>query len=480
MRQQIIKHFLHTKLFVIFLILGHFSGGCSSDKGRSLEEIIKSGKLIVLTRNAPTTYYLGNEEEPTGPEYEMVESFAKKLGVKAEYRILNTVHEILETLDKKEGDIAAAGLTQTKIRSERFLFGPIYQEVRQQIVCLNGVKKDSDIGGLAGLKLVIPKNSIYEENLVHLKKKWPELAWESKEGVTSEQLLEEISNKEIDCTVADSNVTSINRRYFPELIVTHEMESSEPLAWLLKRSSDDLKEVLDLWFKDYKSHGKLDQVKERYYGFVKKFDYVDTRAFHQAIDKRYPKYRHIFEAAAERYGLDANLLAAHSYQESHWKPKAKSPTGVRGMMMLTLPTAKSLGVKSRLNAYENIMAGGKHFSDLLKSFSDNVKPPDLFWLALAAYNIGRGHLHDAQILARQMNKNPFLWSDLREVLPLLSNKKYYKKLKYGYARGSEPVKYVQRIRNYKDILDMKLAQKDSDIAKTLDDGKGGGQVKTHQ
>jgi len=452
---------LCQKLFVILLIFVHFSGGCFGDKGRSLGEIIKSGRLIVLTRNAPTTYYLGNEEEPAGPEYEMVESFAKKLGVKAEYKILNTVHDILEALDKKEGDLAAAGLTQTKIRDERFLFGPIYQEVRQQIVCLNGVIKDNDIAGLAGLKLVIPKNSSYEANLVNLKKKWPALAWESTEGVSSEQLLEKISNKEIDCTVADSNIASINRRYFPELIVTYEMESPEPLAWVLTPGSIDLKEALDEWFKDYKANGKLEQIRERYYGFVKKFDYVDIRAFHQAIDKRYPKYRHMFEAAAEKYSIDANLLAAHSYQESHWKPKAKSPTGVRGMMMLTLPTAKSLGVKSRLNAYQNIMAGAKHFSDLLKSFNDKVKPPDLFWLALAAYNIGRGHLHDAQILARKLNKNPYLWSDLREVLPLLSNKIYYKKLKYGYARGSEPVAYVRRIRDYKNILDMKLAQKDA-------------------
>lgn len=449
------------KIFALLLIFVHFSGGCSGDKSRSLEEIVKSGKLIVLTRNAPTTYYLGNEEEPTGPEYEMVESFAGKLGVKAEYKILNTVHEILEALDNNEGDLVAAGLIKTKIRDERFLFGPIYQEVRKQIVCLNGVKKNNDIGGLVGLKLVIPKNSSYETNLVNLKKKWPELEWKSTEGVTSEQLLEKISKKEIDCTVAASNVVSINRRYFPELIVTYEMESPEPLAWVLTQSSVDLKDAMDVWFKDYKSSGKLDQIKERYYGFVKKFDYVDIRAFHQAIDKRYPKYRHMFEAAAEKYSIDANLLAAHSYQESHWKPKAKSPTGVRGMMMLTLPTAKSLGVKSRLNAYQNIMAGAKHFSNLLKSFSDKVKPPDLFWLTLAAYNIGRGHLHDAQILARDMKKNPYLWSDLREVLPLLSNKKYYKKLKYGYARGSEPVAYVQRIRDYKNILDMKLSQKDA-------------------
>ena len=85
-----------------------------------------------------------------------------------------------------------------------------------------------------------------------------------------------------------------------------------------------------------------------------------------------------------------------------------------------------------------------------------MKYPDRSWLALAAYNVGRGHLHDAQTLARRLGKNPYVWSDLKEVLPLLSQKKFYKTLKYGYARGREPVRYVQRIRNYRDILEKEL------------------------
>lgn len=449
---------MSEKLFAMVLVFAILLRGCTVESSRSLEEITESGKLIVLTRNAPTTYYLDSDEGPTGPEFEMVEAFTKKLEVKAEYIVLNGVHDILEALEKGEGDLAAAGLTKTKIRETRFLFGPVYQEVRQQIVCLNDIKASKDASTLVGLRLVVPKNSSHEASLLDINKKWPKLKWESTEKFNSEQLLEKVSNKEIDCTVVDSSIYSINRRYFPELSVVFEFEKTEPLAWILGPGSDELKGEVDTWFEEYKFRGGIEQIRERYYGYVKKFDYVDTRAFHKAIEKRYPKYRSMFESAAEKYGIDAILLAAHSYQESHWRPRAKSPTGVRGIMMLTLPTARSLGVKSRLNPYENIMAGAKHFSNLLKRFDDEVKEPDLSLLALAAYNVGMGHVHDAQKLARKMNKNPYLWSDLREVLPLLSNKKYYKKLKHGYARGSEPVKYVQRIRNYKNILEMKLSQ----------------------
>lgn len=431
---------------------------CSLESGRSVEEIKKSGKLIILTRNAPTTYYFDSNEQATGPEYEMVEAFARHLGVKTEYKVYNTVHEILEALEKGPGDIAAAGMSKTKIRNAQFLFGPVYQEIQQQIVCQNTLKHVRQESDLLGLKLVVPKNSGSEETLSRLKKKLPDLAWESSDELNSEQLLEKIWRKEIDCTAVDSSIASINRRYFPELIVAFGLTQTEPLAWVLKPNNRALQEALDAWFKEFNSSGDMGQIREKYYGFIRKFDFVDTVAFHKAIEKRYPKYQYQFAKAAQQHDLDKFLLAAHSYQESHWKAKAKSPTGVRGIMMLTLPTAKSLGVKSRLNPYENIMAGAKHFSDMLKSFNDEVENPDRTWLALAAYNVGRGHLHDAQELARRLRKNPYLWSDMREVLPLLSNKKYYKTLKYGYARGREPVKYVQRIRNYRDILENKLNQ----------------------
>ena len=249
------------------------------------------------------------------------------------------------------------------------------------------------------------------------------MSWQSTENEKTEDLLEKITGKEIDCTVLDSNIADINRRYFPELIVAYEFPDIEPLAWVLGPNREDLKEALDEWFPSIQNSGEMEQIRERYYGYVKKFDYVDIRAFHKAIEERYPKFQAMFESAAQKNGLDANLLAALSYQESHWKPKAKSPTGVRGIMMLTLPTAKSLGVKSRLDPKENIFAGAKFFSNLLKSFSDEVKQPDRTWLALASYNVGRGHMHDAQTLARRLHKNPYLWSDIREALPLLSNKK---------------------------------------------------------
>lgn len=455
MINYLFKLSLKQKFFVTILI--GFSGllGCSMGDS-SLDAIKASGKLVVLTRNAPTTYFFDSNEQATGPEYDMVESFAASLGVRTEYKLFATTEEILEALEQGQGDLAAAGLTRTQDREKRFRFGLVYQEVAEQVVCRKNGKIPKNQADLAGLNIAVSGGTSYEESLRLLQASHPDLLWQADTALNTEQLLEKVWLKEIDCTVADANIVAINRRYFPELIVTFDLTKPRPLAWAVDADSGALQKAMKIWFKKFQSQGKMDQVIERYYEFIAKFDYVDTKAFQTAVRKKYPRFRPTFEEAANRYDLDPILLSAHGYQESRWNPRAKSPTGVRGMMMLTLPTAKSLGVKNRLDPYASIMGGAEYFSKLLRRFDDAVKNPDRTWLALAAYNVGRGHLHDAQKLARRLGKSPYVWSDLKEVLPLLSQKKYYKTLKYGYARGREPVRYVQRIRNYRDILEKEL------------------------
>ena len=250
----------------------------------------------------------------------------------------------------------------------------------------------------------------------------------------------------------DSTIAAINQRYFPELRVLFDLGEKDSIAWVLPLDAGTLRTSATEWFNFYQRNGHLDSLQERYFGHVELFDYVDTAAFKRRIAKRYPRYRPLFKAAAEQYGLSEYLLAAQAYQESHWNPRARSPTGVRGIMMLTLPTAKAMGVTSRLNAEQNIFGGARYLAKLKKQLSKTIKEPDLTWFALAAYNVGLGHLRDAQSLAQRMQKNPLLWHDLKEILPLLSDPTFYKSLKYGYARGWEPVRYVQQVREYEHIL----------------------------
>jgi membrane-bound lytic murein transglycosylase F len=176
----------------------------------------------------------------------------------------------------------------------------------------------------------------------------------------------------------------------------------------------------------------------------------------------------MFRQTAEKYNLDWHLIAAIAYQESHWNPRAKSPTGVRGLMMLTLDTAKEMGVTNRLDPAQSLEGGVAYFLKLKARLPERIQDPDRSLFALAAYNVGFGHLEDARILTVRNNKNPDLWVDVREHLPLLSKKKYYTTLKRGYARGNEPVIYVDNIQYYRSYLQLNSVSQQSNHKNSLD------------
>lgn len=186
--------------------------------------------------------------------------------------------------------------------------------------------------------------------------------------------------------------------------------------------------------------------------------WYEAQRFYYHIQTRLPMYRKQFETAAQQHGVPWTLLAAQAYQESRWNRHAKSPTGVRGLMMLTRDTASSLGIENRLDPEKSIEGGARYLAYLKNQIPEEIAHPDRTWIALAAYNVGLGHIKDAQRLATQFAKNPESWSDLKTVLPLLAKKKYYKQLPYGYARGWEPVHYVKRIRTFRTLLEQYFSE----------------------
>jgi len=444
---------LLKKLFLIFSVLSSLISmpGCSSN---SIGDLIKQGELVVLTRNAPTTWYQGRDGE-AGFEHDLILSFANSFGLSVRFVVEDNFVDLLDSIQQGKAHIAAAGITKTVQRQRQgYIFGPVYHEVQQQVVCRRSKKASpKNVDDLLGKKISVIAGSTYVDSLVRLKSGQEKLQWEVDDDVSTEQLLERVWKKEIDCTIADSNIVNINRRFYPELVTTFSLTENEPLSWVISPEWQDLVPDIETWFKNIKATGEYDSIIEHYYGHVEEYDYVDNRSFTRRIKSRLPKYKSTFVKAAAKYGLPWTLLAAQSYQESHWNPRAKSPTGVRGMMMLTLNTAKSMGVKYRLNATQSINGGAKYLQKMIGRIPDSVQEDDKVWYALAAYNIGYGHITDAMKLATNKKLNAHQWVNLKSVLPLLSNKKYYKKLRYGYARGSEPVRYVQRIRDYQQVLE---------------------------
>jgi membrane-bound lytic murein transglycosylase F len=436
-------------VLVIWAGLASCDGPDSGGRENLLDSIINKKELVVLTTNQPTTYYIDRDDKPTGPEFDMVTSFAHSLGVEARFVEHDSTEAVIAALRKGEGDIAAAGLTITDERKAEFEFGPAYMNVSEYLVCHRDAPFIDTIEDLKGLEIVVPSATSYADTLY---KQYPGIDWSLDENLLTPALLEKVRNKEIECTVSDSTIFDINRRYYPEISVRFTLHEGSQLAWMFRKNNPRLDSAIRKWFTSYQASGEYAQKIEKYYGYIDVFDYVDIQKFKRRIKSRLPKYRDMFIKAANQNGISPSLLSAQSYQESHWDPRAKSPTGVRGIMMLTQPVARSLGVTSRLDAKQNIFAGAKYHAKMKNMFDDSVTEPDRTWMALAAYNVGRGHFRDAQGLARKLGKNPNLWIDMKEVLPLLSEKKYYKDLTYGYARGNEPVQYVTRIRDYDNIL----------------------------
>jgi len=421
-----------------------------------LDKIREANTLNVVLLNAPSTYYIG-PEGPQGFEYDLLKSYADHLGVDLNITTAHTIKEAIELSKQKNIHITSASLAKTPQREEKYHFGPSYFEVEEQVICNRGMLRGSNfprnVEDLAGLSIMVGTDTSYSETLKKLQADGFDINVTTTAEYSTEELLQKVANHEIDCTVADSNIYALNLRYFPEIALAFSISGREQLAWVLPRNSKELEADMYAWLNDYHQKGKMTQLKDHYYSYILFFDYYNTKMFYKRMKSRLPKYEKYFKDAAKKFDIPWTLLASVSYQESHWNARAKSFTGVRGLMMLTKRTAKILGVKNRLNPKASVIGGTRHLKQMIKFVPKEVQGENRLKFALAAYNIGMGHIRDAQRLAKKLGLNQNVWSDLKIVLPLLSQKKYYKTLKYGYARGAEPVKYVESIYNYKDILD---------------------------
>jgi membrane-bound lytic murein transglycosylase F len=334
--------------------------------------IKKRGKLVIATRNAPTVWYIDRNGDPAGPEHDLAKAFAASLGVKADFRRFDSVAGMLDAVRAGRVDLAAGGLTLTSDREAQADFGPAYESVTQM--------------------------------LESLRKQHPGLHWNVVNDLGTEQLLRKVWKGEIDCTIADSNIARVNRRYYPDLLVMFNLTQPQKLAWPMPRGSDKLAAVVKHWLDDYRRTGKLHRVMERYYGFIVKFNYVDKAKLRERLDGRYNRYAEIFAQAAENTPFSPALLAAQAYQESRWNPNAVSPTGVRGIMMLTRSTARAMGVKNRLDPRHSIRGGARYLARMEDRLDDAIPLPDRNYFALAAYNVGFAHLRDAMHLTGERGK----------------------------------------------------------------------------
>lgn len=424
--------------------------GTSGDSYIShLDRIEDRGSLVMLTLNGATTYFLGAEGE-TGFEYDLALGFADHVGVPLEVIALPNLASLFDALERGRGDFIAANLSRTLGREQRLRFGPVYETVVPVVVYRRGSARPSSLEDLKEGRLALLPGTSYEPLL---RSQAPGLEWTADDQASIEDLFDAISNEEIDYTIVDSNILELNRRFFPAIRRAFDLDQHQDLAWATVRSDDDgLVQKMREYFTVADENGQLAELRQRHYDHVEGYEPVGTFTFMRQMRERLPPLRHYFEEAAASNDMDWRLLAAVGYQESHWNPDAVSRTGVRGIMMLTQRTARGLGVENRTDPRQSIDGGARYLRNMIDRLPDRIEKPDRIWLALAAYNVGYGHLEDARRLTQQLGGNPDRWLDVREHLPLLTQERWYSQTRFGYARGYEPVHFVENIRTFHEIL----------------------------
>jgi len=419
--------------------------------GTTLEKIRESGKLRVIMLNGPTTFYEG-PDGLTGIEYDLAKGFADSLGVEMEVEVASTFGSILPRLMRGDAHLAA-GVTITRERKNIARFGPPYQEIKQQVIYLRNTSRPRDLDDLAGRQVEVVAGGSAAELLRELKVKNPKLEWRETSEKNAEELLSEVWEGLLEVTITDSNLISVTRQYYPQLHIAFDLPEPEQLAWAFPAAGDDsLYRAASDYINRLNSSGELARLVERYYGAVQRFNYVNLSTFRRRVASDLPPLEKTFKRAARASALDWRLLAAQAYQESQWDPKAVSPTGVVGIMQLTEATAARYDLDDRADPKLSIQIGARYLKELRNSLPERITEPDRTWLALAAYNIGLGHLEDARILTQKEGGNPDTWVDVKQYLPLLMKPKWYQTTKHGYARGNETVSYVTRIRSFYDVL----------------------------
>ncbi|MGD8171144.1 membrane-bound lytic murein transglycosylase MltF [Vibrio sp. TRT 21S02] len=453
-------YFKRFKYLTTLCLVALFLSGCQieSEPKSELEQIRERGVLRVGTLNNQLSYYIG-PDGPAGLDYEIAREFANELGVQLEMKPAYRISSLYPALENGEIDIIAAGLSQSEERLQRFRPGPAYYYVSQQLVYKKGqwrprnlkqlLKKQSELMEQNNGEPVVTivSDSHFKRTLTNIQQKSPEFEYKIDPNSDVNELLKQVSEGELKYTVADSVEISLSQRIYPDLALAFELTEDQPISWFLQRSEDEsLYALLIEFFGNLQQSGHLASLEEKYIGHIGTFDYVDTRAFIRALDSKLPKWSPLFQEYSDEF--DWRLIAALAYQESHWNPLAKSPTGVRGMMMLTLPTAKSVGVTDRLDPEQSVKGGVEYLRRMVARIPDSIDEHEKIWFALASYNIGYGHMMDARRLTKRQGGNPDAWSDVKERLPLLRQKKFFSQTRYGYARGDEAKNYVENIRRY--------------------------------
>jgi len=430
-----------------FLVSHHIQVSAYETALRDWEAIKNTGHLRMLTTNNPASYFM-YRGELMGFDYELLKFFAQEHDLHLSVIVKEDIDSLFNALKNGEGDVVAASITRTPEReASGLMFSRRYLEVTEQLVGVRGGPKVSTPTELEGHSVgVNPQTSFHGTLLALEAREGIDIDTVPQPGASTETLFDRLSDGNFDFALGDSHLVAMEQTYKNDLVVNLDVAQARDIAWVLRPDQTALKQQLDNYIR--KSYRGLiyNVTYNKYFKNARKI--VNFQAGRLQEASGLSPYDDIVKPIAEQYGMDWRLITAQMYQESQFDPQAVSFAGAVGLMQLMPRTAKQLGYRNLHKPENSIRAGIEYMNWLQDRFPFELAFEDRVYFTLAAYNVGAGHVRDARRLARQQGLDPNRWfGEVEKAMLLLSQREYYRKSRFGYVRGQEPVNYVREIRD---------------------------------
>lgn len=422
----------------------------------ALQAVHSSGELHLVGISSPTTFFQ-QDGHTHGLQYELAQQFASELGVKLVVDPVDSPQQVLRAIRHNKAQLALTGLTADDPRLDRLRVSDPVLEVQEKLIQRSDQLPPASLADLAGKRIAVIAGSA-EARDIRLALSSQDVSdvqlVEVRQGETLD-LLSLLDASKVDYVALSAIDFDAYRPLFPNLRDGLTLDRSDAVSWVFAKSEDQsLYQAAQDFLARKQADGTLDRLVS-FYGAGDAFNVFGVKNFHRDIAERLPRYQGHFEKASDTQGVDWRLLAAIAYQESHWDPSATSPTGVKGLMMLTQGTADLMGVSNRSHAGESIRGGAAYFKKILDQVPATVPEPDRTWMALAAYNMGPGHMIDARKLTASRKGDPNSWLDVsRNLLTLASENRRHGK---PAPDVSQAMHYVQQVRRYYDAIALNVS-----------------------
>jgi membrane-bound lytic murein transglycosylase F len=426
------------------------------------EGALKTLKVAIV--NHPLSF---NKQGKMGLERDMIERFALDAGYQLQWKPVLSQTEAIEAVKRGSADVAAGRLNTNLSYETQLLASPAYEESPLVLVCprVPGKKESSLFKKLFSNdknvpprihRVLVKKFDLFADWNQRFQKNYPTLKFVAMEKKQGKDLLKAIAKSKKSCALVEKIDAQFYLRFFPTLRMVQEQTPPMSIGYLISPNRPEVQSLMYSWFQRVSRTKELVRIRDRYTGHLAILDEWDQLRFFRIFKEKFSDLETKFKYAAQEFSIPWQLVAAVAYQESQWNNDAVSFTGVRGIMMLTEETALHVGISDRTDLSQSIWGGAKYLKLLLDMQPEFLPPLERLTLALATYNVGPAHMMDAQRLAVRLGRNPYSWSDLRKVLPLLSEPSIYETLEYGEARGQEPVDFTDRILGFYELLTIQI------------------------